>query len=161
VNGVVREAAAPTFFHQRVVGRLYRSLADAAEPALGVVVMAPVDVVLDPKRALVVQPDVLFVSAERAGICRDQVWGAPDLTVEVLSPRTAGIDQRVKAGWYRDYGVRECWLVDPVECWVEVLDLQRPSCARRFEDDQVVLSSVLPSLRLPVGRVFGSAKPTD
>src|SRR2546422_7693702 len=78
--GVLREPPAPFFSHQSLVLRLARIWADHVEPRkLGRVAVAPVDVVLDRARALVVQPDVLFVSAERLSIIRNQVWGAPDL----------------------------------------------------------------------------------
>ena len=67
--------------------------------------------VLDAPKALIVQPDANFVSNDRLGIVRDQVWGAPDLVVEVISPRTAAYDSRQKLGWFKTYGVRECWLI--------------------------------------------------
>src|SRR5262245_43148780 len=84
--GVLREPPAPYFSHQTLVLQIARLLANHVEPArLGQVAIAPVDVILDSDAALVVQPDVLFVSADRASIIRNQVWGAPDLVVEVLS----------------------------------------------------------------------------
>ena len=55
---------------------------------LGRVLVSPVDVVLDEKKALIVQPDIVFISRERIGIVRDRIWGAPDLVIEVLSPGT-------------------------------------------------------------------------
>src|SRR5262249_25403254 len=87
VYGVVREPAAPFFSHQQVVLKIARRLADYVESAgLGVIGVAPLDVILDADRSLIVQPDVLFVATERQAIIRNQVWGAPDLVVEVLSP---------------------------------------------------------------------------
>jgi len=65
-------------------------------------------VVLDRERALIVQPDVLFVAHDRLSIIRDQVWGAPDLVAEVLSIGTEAHDRIDKVAWYRQYGVREC-----------------------------------------------------
>src|SRR5438552_1236860 len=113
VHGIAREPPAPFFSHQHVVLKIARLLADYVESAqLGTVGIAPLDVILDEARALIVQPDVLFVAAERLSIIHDQVWGGPDLVVEVLSAGTALHDRTSKLGWYRQYGVRECWLVD-------------------------------------------------
>src|SRR5690242_2026306 len=97
--GILREPAAPSFAHQQVVGRLFRRLSDHVERrGLGIVAASPVDVVLDVERALVVQPDVLFVSAARQSICRDRVWGAPDLAIEVLSQGNHRHDRVTKVG---------------------------------------------------------------
>ena len=86
--GTVCEPPAPFFSHQELVLRVARLLCSHVEPlGLGKVAVAPVDVILDRERALIVQPDVLFISQERLSIVRDQVWGAPDLVVEVLSNR--------------------------------------------------------------------------
>ncbi len=121
--GLVREPPAPFFSHQHVVLKVARLLADYVEAAgLGQIGVAPLDVVLDADRSLIVQPDVLFVSTGRTSIIRNQVWGAPDLVVEVLSPGTEAHDRTEKLGWYRQYGVRECWLVDPAAEQITVFD---------------------------------------
>ena len=97
--GIVREPPAPFFSHQEVVLKTARLLADHVEKNnLGKVGVAPIDVILDADRSLIVQPDVLFVSNERKALIRDQVWGAPDLVVEVLSPGTAAHDRTQKLG---------------------------------------------------------------
>src|ERR1041385_5377078 len=75
VHGMVREPPAPFFSHQHLVVKIVRLLADYVESAkLGVVGVAPLDVILDEERALIVQPDVLFVATERLSIIHDQVW---------------------------------------------------------------------------------------
>jgi Uma2 family endonuclease len=68
-------------------------------------------VILNDERALIVQPDLMFISNERSWIVTDRVRGAPDLVVEVLSPnpRIGKTEERVT--WFAEYGVRECWLV--------------------------------------------------
>jgi Uma2 family endonuclease len=60
-----------------------------------------------------VQPDVLYVGSERAGILRERVEGAPDLVIEVLSPGTARRDLAEKVRLYSESGVAEYWIVDP------------------------------------------------
>jgi Uma2 family endonuclease len=99
--------------------------------ALGRVLVAPVDVVLDEKSALVVQPDIVFVARDRLGIIRNQIWGAPDLVVEVLSTGTCHRDRTNKRRWYHQYGVREYWIVDPWCRSVTVLAFGGPRRNRR------------------------------
>ena len=47
------------------------------------------------------------------------VFGAPDLAVEVLSPSTAKNDKGHKKDVYEKHGVREYWIVNPVDRSVE------------------------------------------
>jgi Uma2 family endonuclease len=151
VHGIVREPPAPFFSHQQVVLKIARLLADYVESAkLGAIGIAPLDVILDEYRALIVQPDVLFVSAERLSIIDNQVWGAPDLVVEVLSPGTAVHDRTNKLGWYRQYGVRECWLVEPSGERLFIFDFTgaMPD-TREFTRPEPVQSSVLPDFHAP------------
>ena len=115
--------------------------------------VAPVDVILDRERALIVQPDVLFISEERLSIVRDQVWGAPDLVVEVLSNRTARRDRREKLDWYRQYGVRECWLIDLSNESVVVIDFVEPA-ERASTGIESIRSAVLPALNASAFGVF-------
>jgi len=154
--GLLREPAAPGFQHQLVVGRIYTRLdLHVRRQKAGLVVASPVDVILDAERALVVQPDVLFVSNARLGICTDRIWGAPDLVVEVLSMGNRQHDRTIKVGWFRQYGVRECWLVDPFAREVEVIDLTavRPA-SRVWAAPQAVRSAVLPRVRLRPSDIF-------
>ena len=116
---------------------------------------APVDVVLDHDRALIVQPDVLFVSTARLSIIRNQVWGAPDLVAEVLSHRTRHRDRGEKLEWYREYGVRECWLVDLHDDSVTVVDFTGPSIVMHLARGiDSIRSTVLPGLALSAFGLF-------
>jgi Uma2 family endonuclease len=144
--GMVREAAAPSWFHQETITRL-AALLDTHVRAreCGRVCVAPVDVVLDEALALVLQPDLVFVSTARLHLIRGQVWGAPDLVVEVLSLATARRDRSVKLGWYRRYGVREAWLLDPWTREVEVHGLSpADSVVRTATGAARIPSDVLP-----------------
>jgi Uma2 family endonuclease len=156
VASVVREPPAPYFSHQQLVLKVAGELSDYVEQRdLGVVAVAPVDVVLDRENNLVLQPDVLFVAANRLSIIRYQVWGPPDLVVEVHSESTRLYDRGEKLRLYRQYGVRECWLVDLYGNAVMVMDytgaipMQRESIG-----PDPILSTVLPDLQLTVHDIF-------
>jgi Uma2 family endonuclease len=154
--GILREPPAPFFSHQSLVLRVARIWSDHVEPRnLGRVAVAPVDVVLDEARALILQPDVLFVASERLSIIRNQVWGAPDLVAEILSAGTEHRDRTEKLAWYRQYGVRECWLVDLYREQVTVVDFTGASpVERRAKGVDSIRSSVLPALESSAFGIF-------
>ena len=156
VYGMVREPPAPFFSHQQLVLLIARLLQDHVDAhRLGRVAIAPLDVVLDAEAALIVQPDVMFVSNERLSIIRNQIWGAPDLVVEVLSDGTEAYDRRQKLGWYRQYGVRECWLVDFRAQAVVIVDFTGSMPETRVAKGvNAIRSSVLPGLSATGFSVF-------
>lgn len=153
---VVREPPAPYFTHQEIVFRTARLIHDhVARRGLGRIALAPVDVVLDRQANLVVQPDVLFVAAARTSIIRDQVWGAPDLVGEVLSLGTKAHDRVQKLAWYRQYGVREYWLVDPFAEQVTVVSFAGVHPEQEtFERHETVVSTLLPEFHAVVQAFF-------
>jgi Uma2 family endonuclease len=77
--------------------------------------------------------------------------------VEVLSIGTARHDSTVKLSWYQQYGVRECWLIDPVAIAVNVVDFTGATRSCQVcTEHELVQSRVLPVLRLKVGDLFQS-----
>jgi len=77
-------------------------------------------------------PDMMVV-CDQSKVRWDGVHGAPDLVVEVLSPSTAKNDRKHKKDVYAGSGVREYWLVNPVDKSVEQYFL---------EDGQLVLHEI-------------------
>jgi Uma2 family endonuclease len=145
--GVWRVAEAPTVRHQCAVFAFGVALdGHVRRRGLGCVYLAPVDVVLDRSRHLVVQPDLVLVSHDRLEIVSDRIWGAPDLALEVLSPRPRIGELRERLGWFATYGVRECWLLHQDDRVVEVVELAGGQVAnrRRFAEDAAIESALLP-----------------
>ena len=113
LNGELVMSPSPREIHQYVLGRLFLRLgAFIYGRNLGKVYCSPFDVVLSDTD--VVQPDLLFVSSGRESIITpENVQGAPDLVVEILSPATAARDRTLKLDLYARHGVQEYWIVDP------------------------------------------------
>lgn len=126
------------------------------ERQLGRVYKAPLDVVLgEPEQ--VVQPDILYVSqARRRIIQEDEIRGAPDLVVEVLSPTTAEKDRTYKRTLYARHGVKEYWIVDPDSPAIEVLQLKERGYGRAglYHRGETLKSLLLPGLEIPLDEVF-------
>ncbi len=149
----------PSFEHQYASGNLLELLhAFVRQNKLGVVMDAPFDVVLgEPGEERVVQPDILFVSKARRSIIRkDEIRGAPDLVVEILSPTTAEKDRTYKRRLYAKHGVGEYWIVDPDSETIEVLKLGRRGFERfaLYRKQDTLTSPLLPGLKIPVDEVF-------
>ncbi|EXJ14037.1 Uma2 family endonuclease [Imhoffiella purpurea] len=128
-------APTPTRQHQRLVGELFRVIADALEGSGCEVNIAPFDVRLpegdeaDGDIDTLVQPDISVV-CDPAKLDDRGCRGAPDWIVEVLSPATAGHDQVRKLSLYERHGVKEYWLVHPVDRVVIIYRLEAGAYGR-------------------------------
>jgi Uma2 family endonuclease len=156
IGGDLVMAPAPTPDHQRIIGRLFRLFSGfVEEQALGEVFVSPIDVHLSEHDTP--QPDLVFVATERAEIVGAQhIEGAPDLVAEVLSPSTGYYDLRGKKRLYEHAGVKEYWIVDPVEGSVEVYENGPDGfvLADRAEGEDVVASASLEGLRVELSALF-------
>lgn len=156
VDGDLLLTPAPTPYHQRVCGNLFAVLLEFVRSRrLGEVLLAPCDVVLS--RFDVVQPDILFIQADRLAIIGEKnIQGAPDLVVEVLSPSTEERDREMKTKLYARSGVRELWLVDPAARTVELYTATGAAFRRealvRLAD--AVASPLLPGLEIRLQDLF-------
>jgi Uma2 family endonuclease len=125
IRGSLYVTPAPLFDHQFAVWQLSRQLGNfVVENDLGVILLAPFDIRLPAGIASPVQPDLAFVRKENqphsgAG----SFEGVPDLIIEVFSPGTRRLDRTVKLAAYRDAGVPEIWLADPMPRGIQVLAL--------------------------------------
>ncbi len=146
--GAMGVADAPTPHHQAAVLDFAVALdAHVLEQRIGEIWLAPLDVILDAERALVVQPDLLFISNERERIVTDRVRGAPDLVLEVVSPFARVGDLQERLGWFAQYGVRECWVLHLYERRLETVSFGDGAIVSRksFQVSDPIQSAVLPA----------------
>jgi Uma2 family endonuclease len=150
--------AAPFIRHQRIVRRLASRLDRfLSEHPLGEYFFAPTDVILSPHD--IVQPDLLFISNERASILTEKnVQGAPDLVIEVLSEKNRRLDEVIKRQAYERFGAREYWIFDPhwkaTQVWERTIEgLQRKASLSAAAGD-VLTTALLPGLEIPLAEVF-------
>ena len=125
------------------------------EGGLGHLFFAPTDVVLS--RTDVVQPDLLFISSQRAHIIAPaNIQGAPDLIVEIRSDSTAERDESFKRQLYADFGVKEYWLVDPEAATISVLLLGEKGYAEAatYTAGQTLTSPMLDGLFINLDDLF-------
>lgn len=149
--GTLRVEESPHFRHQNLLLELAVLMrVFVGQYKLGTVCIAPQDVILDPARALVLQPDLMFISKARREIISDHIWGAPDLVVEVMSPhpRIGKLDERIRC--FAQYGVKECWLVHQLSRNIEIVQFAAHDTTSRrvYRGRERIESSVLPDFGL-------------
>ena len=113
---VVLMSPRPAVNHNLIVGNLYVIFSNYFRGKKCVPFADGTDLFLTDRDRFV--PDLMVV-CNREKIKKDGVHGAPDFVAEVLSPRTARYDRRRKREVYGACGVREYWLVNPVDKSVE------------------------------------------
>ena len=151
IYGTLQVADSPLFRHQNLLLELAVLMrVFVGQHKLGTVCIAPQDVILDPARALIVQPDLMFISKARHEIISDHIWGAPDLVVEVMSPHPRIGKLQDRLHYFAQYGVRECWLIHQLSREIEVLNFKEHANGARasFRGFEAIASSVLPDFRL-------------
>ena len=133
IDGVLYDMAAPTSVHQMILSFLVRRLGNYVEKNKGkcIVLASPFDVQLDMDDKTMLQPDVVVI-CRRDRVRMKGAYGAPDLVIEILSPSTAAKDTLIKLPKYRNTGVRECWIVDPVKKQVWAYFFEKGFTPARF-----------------------------
>ena len=158
IDGVVYlMTPAPNLEHQDIVVALTRWLrAHADDTSVGRVFVAPTDVHL--ASGDIVQPDLLLLLEPHFDATKQfQAYNTPpDLAVEVLSPTRPERDRIVKRHLYAQNGVTEYWIADPETRSVEVLRREEAvyTPAGWFRHEDLVVSPLLPGLRIPLTNVF-------
>jgi Uma2 family endonuclease len=159
IFGKVRPAVHLSERNAIFVKRLHQALAKhLAEDNRETVLTGRIDVVLDYLYGIVLHPPlvVLLEKNKNRLRTRTQVWGAPDVVLEVLTRSTARRTRHTRIRWYRQWGVRECWLLDTRNNRFEVLG-QFQDAPHIFNGKQTIVSSALPEFRPSVDSFFVDA----
>ena len=133
IHGLIHKMSpSPRLEHARISARVFRNLDTIILRNKGKceVFTAPFDVrfpkqgeTADDKIDTVVQPDICVVcdpsKLDYRGCC-----GAPDMIVEILSPSTIKKDVIEKFALYEESGVKEYWIVYPLDKVIQVFLLQ-------------------------------------
>lgn len=156
IGGKLIMTPAPTTYHQGISMRLVVKIASLVmEKDLGVVFSAPIDVYFEETETY--QPDIIFIAKDRLHIIEPaKVKGAPDLVIEILSPSTAYYDLKKKSRVYAGHGVKEYWIVDPLEKSIEVYEGKEGKFEpiQKAEKEGKISSAVLEEFEVEIKEIF-------
>lgn len=119
-DGEVFVVASPLPRHQIISDNVAALLRSYGAAHGGTYLTTPIDIVFSEYDVLM--PDLVFFVEGRKHLVQLDVpiRHAPDLAVEILSPSTATIDRGRKMQMFARYGVREYWIIDPIEERLEI-----------------------------------------
>lgn len=120
IDGEVYMLGSPNVYHQRVVSRLHIEMDRYLTGKPCDVFESPFDVTLlrrgNDKFTNIVQPDLLVLCNWKEDTdSNGRYLGVPRLLVEVLSPGNTNKEMFTKLDLYRDTGIEEYWLIDPLK----------------------------------------------
>ena len=164
-KGKVFKMAGPNTRHQTVSGKLFLRIGAYLEKKPCKVFSAPFDIRLPVKNrkrdneiTTVVQPDLCIVcdpeKIDERGIC-----GAPDLVIEILSPGNSSKEVRLKFELYEEAGVRDYWIINPVEENFVIYQLDeagRFGGGRMYASGDIIQARAVPGLRVYVSDIFSN-----
>ena len=155
---VARMSPAPNLAHQAIAVELTRVLGNYFSDRPCRLFAAPFDVRLPRTHGgeTVVQPD-LCVVCDGAKLTTQGCTGAPDWVIEILSPGNSRRELRDKFALYEEAGVREYWLVHPLDRAIQrfVLEAGRyVGLAPATDEDDAIGVSLFEGLTVDGRRLF-------
>ncbi|WP_341959918.1 Uma2 family endonuclease [Planococcus maritimus] len=161
IKGAPYPIPTPIMLHQRIISRLCIALGTHLGSLHGnksyEVFTAPFEVDLCKyfETATVIQPDLTIIEGQHK-LRHRGLKRAPELVVEVLSFESALRDRVIKYKLYKESGVQEYWIVDPIYKTVEVINLMDKSevSAATADEEGFLESEYLLNFKLPIQLLF-------
>ena len=115
INGRWYDMSAPSRVHQEIVMNLSSALHEYIKSNGGncKVYPAPFAVFLNKDNRNYFEPDISVI-CDKSKLSDRGCEGAPDVVIEVASESTKSRDLFLKLNKYKDAGVKEYWVVDPL-----------------------------------------------
>lgn len=116
IDGQIYYQAAPNRIHQKILMEISGTIRDYIKKKGDSceVYPAPFAVKVHENRKTIVEPDISVI-CDRNKLTDKGCTGAPDWIIEIVSPSNSSHDYIRKLNLYADSGVREYWIVNPME----------------------------------------------
>jgi Uma2 family endonuclease len=158
INGEVYQMASPSVEHQGILRDLLLQFGNWLKGKPCQVFASPLDVRLFPKEDnsdnTVLQPDLLVV-CDKNKLSKNSVNGAPDLVIEIVSPSNSHSELFLKYNYYLEAGVREYWVIDPVQKRVNVHIYENGHfISTGYKNNASISVTILPGLVINLGDLW-------
>lgn len=128
IDGQIYYKAASSRIHQEILSDLHAAIHQylKSKGCPCKVYPAPFAVKLREDKKTIVEPDISVI-CDRNKLTDRGCTGSPDWIIEIVSPGNSSHDYIRKLNLYADSGVREYWIVNPMEQSIFVYHLEKDS----------------------------------
>lgn len=146
-DGVIYDMARPSQIHQTILTELLVIIRNYIKSKNGScsVFPAPFDVKLSDKPLTIVQPDIMVI-CDKDKLDGKRCNGAPDFIIEIVSPGNPSDDYIRKLYYYKNYGVREYWIVDPKRKTISVNYFEDNIVSVQYPFDSIIKVNIYEDL---------------
>lgn len=105
------------------------------------------------------EPDLMIITTENyKRISTTRIEGPADIVIEILSKATKEIDLTKKIPKYLEAGVKEVWVIDPMEKSIKILTAQKELVWIDSLSDDYLKSEILLDLKFKVKWIWNREK---
>ena len=159
IDGEVYVLASPKITHQKALGELHILFHNWSKGKKCVPMLAPCDITL--KKSFdninVVQPDLVVIcDLEKNLNQKDYYMGVPVLVVEIISESTRSRDTIKKLHLYMSSGVKEYWVINPLNREVTVYLFENNDIAKSqtYKKNEMICSYFFTDLQINLKDIF-------
>lgn len=154
IDGEMFRMDAPTWTHQDILMQLAIEISLHIRKKKGSckVLPAPFAVYIKKDKINYVEPDISVICDEEKK-SEKGCQGAPDWTIEILSPSSVKMDCERKVKLYREAGVREYWIVDPEAESVTVYDFEHDKEPVQYSFSERIQAGIFEDLYLKISEM--------
>lgn len=126
IDGQIYFMAPPSTIHQRILSFLHLEIGNYIRRKGGTCEVFPAPFAVFPfaDETKYLEPDISVI-CDKHKLDHRGCNGAPDWIIEIVSPGSKVMDYYTKLSLYREAGVREYWIVDPMKQMVLVYDMEQ------------------------------------
>ena len=146
-DGILYDMASPSQIHQSISMQLSTVINNYILRKKGPcsIFSAPFDVKLSDSPLIIVQPDIMVV-CDKNKLDEKRCNGAPDFIIEIVSPANPSDDYIRKLYYYKNYEVREYWIVDPRRKVITVNYFENNIVSVQYPFDSVIKVNIFDDL---------------
>jgi prevent-host-death family protein len=159
IDGEIYLLTSPRTVHQTALTELIGIFYNWFQGKKCVPLVAPYDITLrrNPENINVVQPDIMVICDLEKNLDENDYYkGVPELVIEILSKSTRSKDLIKKLDLYMSCGVREYWIVNPInrEVIVYLFEDKNISSNITYRKPEIVQSFIFEGLSAELDRIF-------